>query len=318
MRAMFIRDFGGPEVFELRDVPRPEPGPGEVLVRVVASSVNPVDYKIRRSGRWAGVQPPAIIGYDVSGVVEAVGPGVQDFRVGDEVYYTPEIFGGRPGSYAEYHVAPEPIVARKPRNLSHLEAAVVPLAGGTAWDALITRGGLRVGETVFIHGASGGVGHLAVQVAKAAGARVLATCRTESVAFVQGLGADRVIDYRKEDFVEVLCRETDGVGVDLVLDCVGGDAVVRALEVVRPHGRIVSIVSVRGDLGPAHVRNITVHFLFLERARYKLDALRTLTERGQLKPAIDAVFPLEEVSRAHERLEAGGVRGKIAIRVAGD
>src|SRR3990172_8386455 len=142
MRVAMIREFGGPEVFELRDVPTPEPGPGEVLVRVMASSVNPVDYKIRRAGEWAGVKPPAVIGYDVSGVVEAVGPGVRDFQPGDEVYYTPEIFGGGAGSYAEYHVAREAIVARKPDSLTHLEAAVVPLAGCTAWDALVNRGGL--------------------------------------------------------------------------------------------------------------------------------------------------------------------------------
>lgn len=135
MRAMVVKAFGGPDVFEAQDLPMPQPGPGEVLVKVHATSVNPVDYKIRQNGTWAGVQPPAVIGYDVSGVVEALGDGVGDFAVGDEVFYTPDIFAG-PGSYAEYHVVHEGIIARKPDNLSHEEAASIPLAGGTAWDAI--------------------------------------------------------------------------------------------------------------------------------------------------------------------------------------
>ncbi len=315
MRVAMIREFGGPEVFELRDVPTPEPGPGEVLVRVMATSVNPVDYQIRRAGAWAGVKPPAVIGYDVSGVVEAVGSAVREFRAGDEVFYTPEIFGGAPGSYAEYHVAREAIVARKPENLTHLEAAVVPLAGATAWDALITRGRLRVGERVFVHGGAGGVGHFAVQIAKAAGAYVFATAGAYNVDFVRSLGADRPIDYQAEDFVAVLDGEADG-GVDLVLDCVGGDAISQTLPVVRPHSRIVSLLSVRGDLTLAHANNVELHFVFLERGRDRLDALRTLIARRQLRPHIREVFPLEHVDDAHRAAEAGKVRGKIAIRVA--
>ncbi|QIA28225.1 zinc-dependent alcohol dehydrogenase family protein [Thermaerobacter sp. PB12/4term] len=315
MMAMVIRSFGGPEVFEAREVPVPEPGPGEVLVEVHASSVNPVDYKIRRNGTWAGVEPPAIIGYDVSGVVVAVGPGVTDFQPGDEVYYTPEIFGGRPGSYAQYHVARQEIVARKPENLSHTEAAVVPLAGGTAWDGLITRGGLRVGETVLIHGAAGGVGHFAVQIAKAAGAFVYATARADNMEFVKSLGADRVIEYRTQDFVEIIRRETGSQGVDLVLDTVGGEVLARSLEVVRPHGRVVTILGGQVNLGPLSRKNLTLHGLFLGRARYKLDALRTLIEGGKLRPALDGILPLDQVAEAHSRLEEGGVRGKIALRV---
>ncbi|ADU51199.1 Alcohol dehydrogenase zinc-binding domain protein [Thermaerobacter marianensis DSM 12885] len=316
MKAMFIRSFGGPEVFEERQVPVPEPGPGEVLVEVHATSVNPVDYKIRRNGTWAGVRPPAIIGYDVSGVVAAVGPGVTDFKPGDEVYYTPEIFGGRPGSYAPYHVARQEIVARKPENLSHTEAAAVPLAGGTAWDALITRGGLRVGETVLIHGAAGGVGHFAVQIAKAAGAFVYATARAENAEFVKSLGADRVIDYRTQDFVEIIRQETGGRGVDLVLDTVGGDVLTRSFEVTRPHGRVVTILGGgQVNLSIAYPKNLTIHGLFLERARYKLDALRTLIEGGRLRPALDGILPLNQVAEAHARLEEGGVRGKIVLRV---
>jgi NADPH2:quinone reductase len=249
-------------------------------------------------------------------VVEAVGPGVEEFRPGDEVFYTPEIFGGSPGSYAEYHVARQAIVARKPENLTHLEAAVVPLAGGTAWEALIARGRLRVGERVFVHGGAGGVGHFAVQIAKAAGAYVFATVGPRNVDFLCSLGADRPINYQAEDFVAVLSEEA-GDGVDLVLDCVGGDAISRTLPVVRPHSRIVSLVSVRGDLTLAHANNVELHFMFLERTRNRLDALRSLSERRQLRPHVCKVFPLEHVDEAHAAAEGDQGRGKIAIRVAG-
>jgi NADPH2:quinone reductase len=313
MRVAMIRQFGGPQVFELRDVPTPEPGPGEVLVRVMATSVNPVDVQIRQAGAWAGVKPPAVIGYDVSGVVEAAGPGVRDFRAGDAVFYAPEIFGGAPGSYAEYHVAREAIVARKPENLTHLEAAVVPLAGGTAWDALIARGRLRVGERVFVHGGAGGVGHFAVQIAKAAGAYTFATAGPRNIDFLRSLGVHRPIDYQGEEFVAVLDAEA-GDGIDVVLDCVGGDTISSVLPVVRPHCRIVSLVSVRGDLTWAHANNAELHFMFLERARARLDALRALVERGLLRPHIRKVFPLEHVDEAHAEAADKGC-GKIAIRV---
>lgn len=317
MRATVITDFGSPEVFQERDVPKPEPAPSQVLVKVHAASVNPVDYKIRQAGSWAGIEPPAVIGYDVSGVVEAVGEDVREFRVGDEVYYTPEIFEGQ-GSYAEYHVADEVIVAPKPANLSHVEAASIPLAGGTAWDALITRGLLQVGETVLIHGA-GGVGSFAIQIARAAGARVLATCSDYMLDQAGQLGAGRAVNYKSEDFVEVVQQETNGLGVDLVFDTVGGDVLSKSIEVTKPFGRMTGIVStMSGSMAAAFRKNITLYFLFLERARYKLDHLRTLSERGQLEPLIDSVLPLSEVAEAHRRLEGGGVKGKLVLQVAED
>src|SRR4051812_16639480 len=165
MRAMVIPRFGGPELFERREVPTPAPGPGEVLVRVIASGTNPVDAKLRADGSWAGLTPPVILGGDVAGVVEQVGPGVRDLAAGDEVYYSPEVFGNQSGSYAEYNVAPAAEVARKPANLSFVEAAAVPLAGGTAWEAVVRRLKVTVGETVLIHGGAGGVGSFAVQIA---------------------------------------------------------------------------------------------------------------------------------------------------------
>lgn len=314
MKAMVITGFGGPQVFEEREVPTPEPGPNEVLVKVHAASVNPVDLKIRQAGSWAGVKPPAVIGYDVSGVVEHVGPGVKDFKAGDEVYYTPEIFSGQ-GSYAEYHVANEAIVARKPPNLSHVEAAAIPLAGGTAWDALATRARLRVGETILIHGA-GGVGSLAIQIARAAGARVLVSCSDYMVDLAKELGAERAINYKSEDFVKAVQDATNGSGVDLVLDTVGGDLLTRSLEVTRPFGLMVGIVGTDTGMRAAVRKNITAHYLFLIRARYKLDDLRTLIERDQLKPVVDSTLPLTDVAQAHRRLNQGGVKGKIVLKVA--
>jgi NADPH2:quinone reductase len=314
---MVVKAFGGPDVFEAQDLPMPQPGPGEVLVKVHATSVNPVDYKIRQNGTWAGVQPPAVIGYDVSGVVEALGDGVGDFAVGDEVFYTPDIFAG-PGSYAEYHVVHEGIIARKPDNLSHEEAASIPLAGGTAWDAIVTRAQVRPGESVLIHAAAGGVGALAVQIAKAAGATVYATCGEYNRELVEQLGANVVIDYRAQGVADVIMSETNGEGVDVVFDTVGGDTIAQSIAITNAGGRIVSVVSTSGDLNAAYGKNITLHFLFLQRARTKLNALREQIERGRIKPVIDSVLPLENVAEAHAKLERGGLRGKIVLQVVQD
>lgn len=314
MKAMFIRDFSGPEVFYAGEIERPRPGPHDVLVKVYATSVNPVDYKLRQAGAAMGLKPPTVIGYDVSGVVEEIGSEVQDFKVGDEVYYTPEIPGVL-GSYGEYHVANEAIVARKPENLSHLEAASIPLAGGTAWDALITRTKLQPAETVLIHGGTGSVGSLAVQIARATGAYVYTTCSGANAGFVRELGADRVIDYKTEDFVKIIQKETQGAGVDVTFDTFGGDLLARSIQAVKSHGRIVGVVSTTGDLNGAFYKNITFHFLFLQRARYKLDALRNLIELGLVKPVVDSVLPLTKIAEAHARLEHGGVKGKIVLDV---
>jgi NADPH2:quinone reductase len=316
MRAMVIPRFGGPEVFERREVEKPSPGPGEVLVRVVVSGTNPVDAKLRADGSWAGVRPPAILGSDASGVVEQIGPGVTDLREGDEVYYTPEIIGGQAGSYAEYHVAAASIVAKKPRTLSHVEAAAVPLAGGTAWEAIVRRLKVQVGETVLIHGGSGGVGSFAIQIAKAAGARVLATAGPSNQGTLKDLGADVAINYRNADTAEVVLRETAGQGVDAVFDAVGGDTIVKSIAATRPFGRFATILGVKGDLTPAYMRNQTLYGVFLLRERARLEELARVIERGQIRPLIDEVLPLEQVGKAHERLDSGHGRGKIVLRVA--
>ena len=318
MKAQVLTSFGGPESFELRDVPKPVPQAGQVLVRVHATSINPLDYQVRR-GDYADLVPlPGITGHDVSGVVEAVGPGVTAFAPGDEVWYTPQIFDG-PGSYAEYHVAAESIVGRKPASLTHLEAASLTLVGGTAWEALAVRAQLKAGESILIHGGAGGVGHVVIQVAKAMGAKVFTTVREDNFEFVRSLGADVVIDYTKEDYVEAIQRETAGHGVDVVFDTIGGDTLTRSPDVLAQLGRVVSIVDIAKpqNLIQAWGKNASYHFVFTRQNRGKLDELSALIERGQLKPHIGAVYSLADIPSAHARLERpdNGLRGKIAIAV---
>jgi NADPH:quinone reductase len=315
MRAMVLTRFGGPDLLELREVERPLPGPGDVLVRVLASGTNPVDAKLRANGTWANLTPPVILGYDAAGVVEQVGPGVLDLAPGDEVWYTPEIFGNPHGSYAEYEAVPARLVAPKPKGLSFVEAAAVPLAGGTAWEAVIRRLALRPGETVLIHGGAGGVGSFAVQFARAAGARVLATASAGNLETLHGLGVDLAIDYRAQDVVDVVLAATDGQGVDAAFDIEGTDRVARCLPLLRPGGRVACILPPQGDLTLLYQKNIALHGVFLTRERERLEEMRPLFERGQARPLIDQVLPLEEVRRAHERLETGHGRGKILLDV---
>ncbi|KQT67620.1 MULTISPECIES: zinc-dependent alcohol dehydrogenase family protein [unclassified Pseudomonas] len=318
MKAMILKSFGGPDSFELSEVPKPLPQAGQVLVRVHATSINPLDYQVRRGDYPDLVPLPAITGHDVSGVVEAIGPGVSAFAPGDEVWYTPQIFDGQ-GSYAEYHVAAESIIARKPASLSHLEAASLSLVGGTVWEALTVRAVLRVGESILIHGGAGGVGHVAIQVAKAMGARVFTTVREANAEFVRSLGADVVIDYTQEDYVEAIMRETAGHGVDVVFDTIGGDTLSRSADVLAQLGRVVSIVDIAQpqNLVQAWGKNASYHFVFTRQNRGKLDELSALVERGQLRPHVGAVYSLADIPLAHARLESAnnGLLGKIAIAV---
>ncbi|MDM8191442.1 NADPH:quinone oxidoreductase [Pseudomonas koreensis] len=318
MKAMILKSFGGPDSFELSDVPKPVPQAGQVLVRVHATSINPLDYQVRRGDYPDLVPLPAITGHDVSGVVEAIGPGVSAFAPGDEVWYTPQIFDGQ-GSYAEYHVAAENIIARKPASLSHLEAASLSLVGGTVWEALTVRAVLRVGESILIHGGAGGVGHVAIQVAKAMGARVFTTVREANADFVRSLGADVVIDYTQEDYVEAIMRETAGHGVDAVFDTIGGDTLSRSADALAQLGRVVSIVDIAQpqNLVQAWGKNASYHFVFTRQNRGKLDELSALVDRGQLRPHVGAVYSLADIPLAHARLESAnnGLLGKIAIAV---
>ena len=314
MRAVVLKGFGGLEMLEERDLPVPEPGPGEVLVRNLAVAVNPVDAKIRAAGRWAGVEPPFVLGYDAAGVVAKVGPGVKDLKEGDEVYYTPEIFGNPHGTYAEYTPVPAGIVAKKPKNLSFAEAAAIPLAGGTAWEAVVRRLAVRPGETVLVLGGAGGVGSFAVQFAKAAGAYVIATASAENLPVLKELGADLALDYRGPWAEEVL-KATEGQGVDAAFETAGESLVERVIPVVRPFGRIATILPPQGNLSGLYTKNQTLYGVFLTRERKRLLEMRPLFERGLARPLIAEVLPfsLENLRKAHARMDSGHGRGKIVL-----
>ncbi len=318
MKAMVLTRFGAPEVLEQREVPDPTPGPGELAVRVVASGANPVDAKVRQAGSWAGIEPPCVIGYDASGVVEALGPGAKDFHVGDEVFFTPEIFGNPHGTYAEKTVVPAAIVAPKPKGVSHEEAAAVPLAGGTAYEAIVRRLAVRPGETVLIHGAAGGVGTFAVQFAKACGARVIGTSSHAHHALLRELGCDVTIDYRSENFVPIALRETGGAGVDAVFDCVGGDYVARSTVATRPFGRLATILGPHGDFTPLYLRNQTLHGVFLMRERQRLLEISRLLERRQVQVGDREGQPTRGAPRGARAARLGARSGEAgAARLAG-
>lgn len=316
MRAVVLSEFGPPEVLKVAERGRPQPMPGQLLVRVLASGTNPVEAKIRAAGSWAGIQLPAALGYDAAGVVEELGPGALDFKINDPVYFTPEIFGNSHGTHAEYTVVPAAIAARKPTRASFVEAAGVPLAGGTAYEAIVRRLALTVGESVLIHGGAGGVGAFAVQIAKAAGARVFATAGPKNQDYLRELGVDVPIDYTREDFAAVVDKETNRRGVDAAFDTASGELAAKSIPVVRPYGRIATILPPKGDLGGLYMRNQTLHGVFLTRERARLEALTRLIDQGQLKLPIDQVLPLEEVVAAHRRLDSGHGRGKIIFEVA--
>ena len=323
MKAMVLTKFGGPDSFELQDVAVPEASAGELLVRVHATAINPLDYQIRRGDYPSYVPLPAVIGYDVSGVVEEVGPGVVDFAVGDEVFYTPQIFGPKGGSYAQYNVVPQALVTRKPDNLTHEEAASTTLVGGTAWEALVTRARLQPAESVLIHGGAGGVGSIAIQLAKAMGATVYTTCRGRDQTFVRELGADHAIDFTSQDYIKEIADLTGKKGVNVVFDTIGGLTLSQSPHVLRDAGRVVSIVDLATpqNLVAAWGVNAEYHFVFTRQNRGKLVALKTLLESGRVRPVIGARFSLDQIPAAHTALERGEVdgqpfNGKVVISVA--
>lgn len=322
MKAVILSRFGGADAFELRDVPVPKVAPRQVRVRVHATAVNPLDVQIRRGDYADSVPLPAITGHDISGVIEEVGSDVTEFGSGDEVYYTPKIFGGA-GSYAEQHVADVDLVGRKPENLSHLEAASLTLVGGTVWESLVTRAQLTVGETILIHGGAGGVGSIAIQLAKAMGAQVITTAKAADHELVRSLGAHAAIDFTTTDYVDAVSEMTRGQGVDVVLDTIGGDALTKSPLTLADSGRVVSIVDIAQpqNLIEAWGKNTAYHFVFTRQNRGKLDALTNLIERGFVRPVIGATLPLARMSEAHELLEnrrSYVLHGKVAIDVAGD
>ncbi|MBW5422544.1 zinc-binding dehydrogenase [Streptomyces sp. BG9H] len=312
MRAVSPRAWGAPENLVPVEVDRPEPGLTEILVRVHAAGVNPVDWKTRAEGAFGTWGDTPILGYDVSGVVEEVGPGVTLYSPGDEVFGMPR-FPEQAGGYAEYVVAPARRFAPKPAGIDHVQAAALPLAALTAWQGLVETAGLRAGQRVLIHAAAGGVGHLAVQIARARGAYVIGTAREEKHAFLRGLGADEVVDYARVDFTEAISD------VDIVLDGVGGEYGTRSLEVLRPGGHLVTLPDPGGlpDADLARERGVHAGWTVVEPDRLGLLEIARLVDEGKLRAEIDTVLPLEDAAKAHAYGERGRTRGKIVLQVAG-
>jgi NADPH:quinone reductase len=318
MKAVVMTGVGGPEVLAVKDIPAPPaPGPGQLLVRVKAAGVNPIDYKIRKSGHM-GYGAGHVLGFDAAGIVENIGPGVSDFKSGDRVFYSPEFT--YMGAYAQLNLVQSKIVAHIPTDLSFEEAAAIPVVGQTAWDGLFTRGQLALGQTAFIAAANGGVGSIALQMAKAAGAYVFATASSRSADFVRsiprvgGAGPDRLLNYQTDNWSEMIKAECPS-GLDFVYDCAGQDVVSRCIPLMKPLGRIVTIVNPAGKLDEAYRHNVAIHYQFILRKRSTLEILRTLLERRQLTALIDCVMKLDQAADAHRKLEAGGVRGKIILQV---
>ncbi|MEU8546483.1 NADP-dependent oxidoreductase [Streptomyces roseoverticillatus] len=307
MRAVIQKSFGGPEVLEVAEIDRPTPLPGEVLVRVRASSVNPVDVGVRSGAYPLLGEPPFGVGWDISGVVEEAGAGAR-FRPGDEVYGMP-FFPRAATAYAEYVAVPGRQVARKPATLDHVHSAALPLAALTAWQGLVDAAGLGEGQRVLIHRAAGGVGHLAVQIAKARGAHVTALASAPKHDFVRSLGADEVIDYRTTDYTEAV------KDADVVFD--SSSEGVRALSVLRPGGTLVSIME-HGDRElAARIEAAGRRFagIAVEPDYASLEAIAALVDAGRIRPHVAGTFPLAEAATAHERVASGRTQGKIVLTV---
>lgn len=310
MRAISQDVLGGPEVLREVEVERPTPGPTEVLVRVHAAGVNPTDWKHRATGGLLG-RPPFVLGWDVSGVVESVGIGTALYKPGDEVFGMLRYPYGH-GAFAEYVAAPARTFARKPGRIDHVQAAALPLAALTAWQALVDIAGVKAGQRVLIHAAAGGVGHLAVQMAKARGAHVIGTASAAKHEFLRGLGADELIDYRSVDFAEA------AGAIDVVIDTMGGDYGPRSLRTLREGGVIVSLVlsnMAEGLNAQAEELGIRAESMLVEPDYAGMRAIAALVEKGGLRAEIDTVLPLEEAAKAHERGETGRTTGKIVLTV---
>jgi NADPH:quinone reductase-like Zn-dependent oxidoreductase len=306
MKAIRIHQYGGPEVLAHVELQRPTPGPSEVLIKVHAASVNPFDWKAR-AGYVKDFFPlvfPATLGSDVSGTVEEVGPGAALFKRGEEVYARLE-----GGGYAEYAVAKEAIVAAKPRTLDHVQAAAVPSAGITAWQALFEVAQLRSGQKVLIHGAAGGVGNFAVQFAKAKGAYVIGTASSNNQAFLGELGVDKAVDYQKTRFEDVVHD------ADVALDTIGGDTQERSFIALKKGGILVSIVQPPSqELATKY--GVRALFYGAHPSSSDLTEIARLIDAGKVKTVVETVLPLAEARRAHELSQSGHARGKIVLKAA--
>ena len=304
MKAIVVHQYGGPEVLKYEDAPRPQPGPDDVLIRVMAAGVNPVDAYIR-AGRFGAGKLPYIPGFDVAGIVEATGANAKKFKRGDAVY----AYLDTTGTYAEFCTAKESETSLKPKNISFEQAAGVPLAATTAWRALIGTAKLKSGQTVLIHGGSGGVGHFAVQIAKAKGAKVIATASTENQDLLKQIGADQTIDYTKTKFEDVV------KDVDVVLDATRSDALQRSYGVVKKGGFVVTITG-RPDPAELDKHGISGSSLMAHPDSYVLDEFTKLIEEKKMKPVVSQTFSLADAAKAHQQIETRHTRGKIVLKVA--
>jgi NADPH:quinone reductase-like Zn-dependent oxidoreductase len=309
MKAVVAHEYGAPEVLKIEDVPRPEPNDDDALVRVIASSVNPAD-PLTLSGKYAkefGTHLPLIPGYDIAGVVEKTGPNVTKLKVGDAVYGYPTFGGG----WAGYVTVKEWEVAAKPKSLTFVEAAAVPMGALTAWQALVDVAKLQPGQTILIHGGSGGVGSFAVQIAKARGARVIATASTVNQDLLKQLGADVAVDYTKTKFEDV------AKDVDAVLDPVGKETLARSYDVVKKGGIVMSLVA-RPDPAELKKRGIRGAGISVHPDAEDLTEIAQLIDAGKIKPIVTQVRPLSEAVAAQEQAATHHTRGKVVLRIADD
>src|SRR5213083_2035176 len=309
MKAIQIHNYGGPEVLHYEYATRPEPQAGEVLVRVHAAGVNPIDWKVRE-GHMKDFWPhkfPLILGWDLSGVVEELGRGVSRFKIGDEVYSLPD--PTRNGAYADYIVVRESELALKPKSLHHPRAATVPLAALTAWQSLFDTAQLQPGQRVLIHAGSGGVGHFAVQLAKWKDAYVFATASTKNQDLLRKVGVDEPIDYTQQRFEDVARN------IDIVLDTIGGQTQERSWSVLKKGGNLVSLVQPPSE-ETAKELGVRAALLGAQPNGAQLAEIAEIIDSGKLAPIIDRILPLSEARRAHELIQSGHTHGKIALRVS--
>ena len=314
-RAIVIKQPGGPEVLRLVEMPSRPLGGSEVRVAVEAAGVNPVDAGNRADPAWAGLVTPYVVGYEFAGQVEEVGELVEDLRVGDGVWGLLPVRGTRWGAYAEEVVADERFVAVRPPSLEVAEAAALPLVGATSLQ-LLDRLDPAPGEWILVHGAAGGVGHVFVQLAHARGARVAAPASRARYDLLRELGVAVVVDRHEPDAIQT-ARDQAGTEFAMVADLVGQETLVASMDVIAEGGRAGSIVGLGGNLEEAIDRNVTLHGVLMQAGRDVLHALETLAEAGQVRPVLDEVLPLEQVRRAHERVETGSGQGKVVLTVAG-
>jgi len=309
MKAIVVHEYGGPEVLKYEDAPRPEPKENEILVKVIAAGVNPVDSAARsqKYARFMNITLPAIPGYDIAGIVERTGTSVTKFKAGDPVYAYIALDKG--GAYAEYAVATEKEAAAKPKSLTYVEAAAVPLVSLTAWQALIDTAKLSPGQTVLIHGGSGGVGSFAIQIAKARGAKAFATASTPNQNLLKQLGADVAIDYTKQKFEDI------AKDVDVVLDSVGKDTLVRSYGIVKKGGIIVSIVG-RPNQAELDKHGIRGASISVEPNSDELAEITKLIEEKKIKVVVSQTLPLAEAAKAQSQADTRHTRGKIVLKVA--